>query len=541
MFSRMLRVSLGMALRILPLLSIGMLVLGYVLTKPAATLGEELTISGENANFLDSDPANDVGSGAVGKLEIYPSSLNFGSQKLNSTSTSSIAVQNVGSVAVTISGITVIGSGFSFSNLSPGLTIAPNQRVMLQVLFRPVSTGVTLGKLTILSNDLTSPAYLPLAGNSAIPSASAASAVAKATMPAVATAAATPATTATSSSNPVSVQLQWKASPSTVIGYRVYKSAVTGGPYADQVSSPVSGLSYVDTNVTAGATYYYVVTSLDSTGVESKFSNEASAITPGTAAPSPPPSTSIPTSPTAGIVTNGSAALNGTRLRLTSTGANLTGSGWFASPVNVQTFSNDFTFQIANTTTNPIGNGLTFVIQNTGTKALGPEGGGLGYGPDSATQPSASVHTPIAKSVAIKFDNVNNSGEGLNSTGLYTKGASPTTPSTTLGGGVNLSSGDIFKVHMGYDGAKLTMTITDTQHTAQTYTASWTINIPTTVGGNTAYVGFTGATGHSVANQDIISWTYTDTTSQTTSKTPIVYRSTSLQAVSSGPTFRAFV
>jgi hypothetical protein len=176
--------------------------------------------------------------------------------------------------------------------------------------------------------------------------------------------------------------------------------------------------------------------------------------------------------------------------------------------VNIQTFSSDFTFQLANTTTNPIGNGITFVIQNAGTAAVGPSGGGLGYGPDNIISPSSSANSPIAKSVAIKFDLVNNAGEGTNSTGLYTDGASPTMPAVTVGGGVNLSSGDIFHVHMSYDGTTLTMSITDTENTADTFTTSWPINIPGTVGGNTAYVGFTGGTGHSVANQDIIMWTY---------------------------------
>jgi hypothetical protein len=211
-----------------------------------------------------------------------------------------------------------------------------------------------------------------------------------------------------------------------------------------------------------------------------------------------------------GIAFDGSAALSGTRLRLTTTGNNLAGSGWYTTPVNIQTFSNDFTFQLANTTNNPIGNGITIVIQNAGTAAMGPSGGGLGYGPDNPTSPSASANTPIGKSVAIKFDLVNNAGEGTNSTGLYTDGASPTVPAVTVAGGVNLSSEDIFQVHMSYDGTTLTMTVTDTEKTADTFTTSWPINIPGTVGGNTAYVGFTGGTGHSVANQGIITWTYSN-------------------------------
>ena len=234
-----------------------------------------------------------------------------------------------------------------------------------------------------------------------------------------------------------------------------------------------------------------------------------------------------------GLDLNGIAKLNGTRLRLTDTTQNSAGSAWYGVPVNVQAFTSDFTFQL----TSPSADGFTFVIQNAGTTALGPTGGGLGYGPDNVTNPSASANAPIAKSVAVKFDLYNNAGEGTNTTGLYTNGASPTTPATTLGGGLNLHSGDTFKVHLNYDGTTLTMTITDTVNTTQTFTTSWPINIPSTVGANTAFVGFTGGVGGATAIQEIITWSMN---SSSTSKNPVVYQTAKLAAVSSGPTFRQF-
>jgi len=60
---------------------------------------------------------------------------------------------------------------------------------------------------------------------------------------------------------------------------------------------------------------------------------------------------------------------------------------------------------------------------------------------------------------------------------------------------------------MSYDGSNLVMTITDTT-TNGTFTQSWPINIAATVGGNTAFVGFTGGTGGNTAIQDILNWTY---------------------------------
>ena len=234
-----------------------------------------------------------------------------------------------------------------------------------------------------------------------------------------------------------------------------------------------------------------------------------------------------------GLARNGSAVLNGTRLRLTDTGANEAGSAWFATKMNVQKFTNDFTFQL----TTPIGDGMAFVIQNGATTALGPSGGGLGYGPDSVSAPSGSANTPIAKSVAVKFDLYDNSGEGPNSTGLYLNGVSPTTPATTITG-VDLHSGHTINAHMTYDGTTLTLALTDATNTALTFTKSWIVNIPGTVGANTAYVGFTGGTGGSTAVQEVLTWSYNNTAP--TTKTPVVYQTSKLAAASSGPEFRTF-
>jgi hypothetical protein len=198
-----------------------------------------------------------------------------------------------------------------------------------------------------------------------------------------------------------------------------------------------------------------------------------------------------------GLQFNGRTTLNGNRLQLTDGAQAEASSAWFTTPVNVQSFTNDFTFQFIN----PAADGMTFTIQNAGTTALGPNGGGLGYG---ATLPGGTGGIP--SSVAVKFDLFQNVHEGTNSTGLYTNGASPTSPSVTLGNGVDLHSGDVLKVHMTYDGTTLTMTITDTVTNAA-FTASWAINIPATVGANTALVGFTGSTGLKTVTQ-IVSWTY---------------------------------
>jgi hypothetical protein len=188
---------------------------------------------------------------------------------------------------------------------------------------------------------------------------------------------------------------------------------------------------------------------------------------------------------------NGGAALSGSQLELTDGGLLEARSAFFTTPVNVQQFSTNFQFQL----TSPSANGFTFAIQGVGPTALGADGSYLGYG-------------GIAKSMAIKFDLYNSDGEGPDSTGMYLNGVSPTVPATDLSStNINLHSGDVFDVQLSYDGITLTEVITDTVTNASV-TETYTVDIPALVGGTTAWVGFTGATGGEGAVQEILNWSY---------------------------------
>jgi hypothetical protein len=55
---------------------------------------------------------------------------------------------------------------------------------------------------------------------------------------------------------------------------------MTGTGYTRINSSPVGALIYTDTTVQNVTTYYYVTTAVDSTGVESGYSNEVAAVIP---------------------------------------------------------------------------------------------------------------------------------------------------------------------------------------------------------------------------------------------------------------------
>jgi fibronectin type 3 domain-containing protein len=60
-----------------------------------------------------------------------------------------------------------------------------------------------------------------------------------------------------------SVTLRWDASASAgVIGYNIYRSETSYGPYRKLNSTFVTGTSYKDVFVSAGETYYYGITAV---------------------------------------------------------------------------------------------------------------------------------------------------------------------------------------------------------------------------------------------------------------------------------------
>jgi hypothetical protein len=76
------------------------------------------------------------------------------------------------------------------------------------------------------------------------------------------------------------VSLNWTASSSTVAGYNVYRSTVSGSGYVKINTSLINALTFSDDSVSSGTTYFYVATSVDSDGDESSNSNQAVAVIP---------------------------------------------------------------------------------------------------------------------------------------------------------------------------------------------------------------------------------------------------------------------
>ena len=82
---------------------------------------------------------------------------------------------------------------------------------------------------------------------------------------------------------PHRVTLTWQAPPPktgvTVVGYNVYRRAGDGAPFV-RIATQVPGPPYEDRLVNSERTYFYVVTTVDQVGRESRFSTEVKAEIP---------------------------------------------------------------------------------------------------------------------------------------------------------------------------------------------------------------------------------------------------------------------
>lgn len=79
-----------------------------------------------------------------------------------------------------------------------------------------------------------------------------------------------------------SVTLSWLPvkTKARLVGYNVYRSSKSGGPYTKLTRFPWDGTRVIDYSVKAGQTYYYVVSTVDWQTGEGPKSKEISATVP---------------------------------------------------------------------------------------------------------------------------------------------------------------------------------------------------------------------------------------------------------------------
>ena len=217
----------------------------------AGTQTGTLAVADNAAQSPQSVALSGVGTASVQQLSATPASLSFGSVSLGTTTTQGVTLTNTGNSSVSISQCTVSGTGtpFSISGLTTPLNLAAGQSTTFTMIFAPTSSGTLTDTLNVVSNATNSPLAIALSG-----------------------------TGAQAASH--SVSLTWNASSSPVAGYYIYRGTQLGGPYTKLNTTSLAGLTYTDGAVQSGQTYFYVVSAVDSSGLESVYSNEVSAAVP---------------------------------------------------------------------------------------------------------------------------------------------------------------------------------------------------------------------------------------------------------------------
>jgi hypothetical protein len=164
-----------------------------------------------------------------------------------------VIVTNSSVSDVSVSDVSISGPGFTASGVPAGLVLASGESAVLDITFTPASTGKVSGNIVVWEKPL---------------------------LPSAAIAVTIPVSGTGIGSSGRSVTLTWNASPSSVAGYKAYRSGSSTGPYSALNSAPNPQLRWVDSTVQSGKTYYYVVTAVSSDNGESAYSNQAAASVP---------------------------------------------------------------------------------------------------------------------------------------------------------------------------------------------------------------------------------------------------------------------
>jgi Abnormal spindle-like microcephaly-assoc'd, ASPM-SPD-2-Hydin len=220
--------------------------------KPAAagSIAGKITVT---SNAVGSPTIIDLSAtAAAATVQLTPSatSLSFGSVAVGSSGTNQLTVKSTGNLDASILKVTVSGTGFVLGTSAASVILDPSQAQSFAVNFDPKTAGSLTGTLTITSSAANSPLNIALSG------------------------------TGVAAGAEHTVALTWEPSTSSVTGYFVYRGSKPSGPFTQLNSSPESSPSYSDGTVSNGQVYYYRVTAVDSSNIQSADSNEVSVTIP---------------------------------------------------------------------------------------------------------------------------------------------------------------------------------------------------------------------------------------------------------------------
>ena len=213
----------------------------------AGTDNATLTLSSNASDSSVAISLSGTATTSTATLGVTPGSMSFGTMTIGTSQSQKGSITASGA-SVTVSSTSSSNSEFTLSGLLLPVTIAAGQSVPFTVTFTPTVAGTASGTISFISSGTTMAAE----------NASGAGATVQHT-----------------------IDLSWNASTSTsVSGYNVYRSIVTGGPYTKINPSLNSSMNYSDSTVQSGKAYYYVTTAVSSTGAESSYSNQVTAVVP---------------------------------------------------------------------------------------------------------------------------------------------------------------------------------------------------------------------------------------------------------------------
>ena len=265
---------------------------------------------------------------------------------------------------------------------------------------------------------------------------------------------------------PTTAWFQWGTTAN--YGNLTSVTALGSGTTILPLSVPLAGL-------TSGVTYHFRLAATNDNGVvygsDQSFTTQAQ-------------------SGEAGWTLNGGATMTGNIITLTVGAGDTSRSAFLNNKQDVTAFHIVFCYQDVSGAASA--DGVTFCIQNDprGPTALGGGNGGSSLGYDNIT-PSVAL--------AMNIYDPNTRGIAFAQNGARITPYQSLLPDVDIGGNTN-----IIQVNVDYNGTVMTMTFKDTV-TGGIASTNWTVNIPSVVGGSTAYVGFTGADG-GVASIQTISW-----------------------------------
>ena len=219
---------------------------------PTATgvVSSNVTITSSAPNPTLTIPVSGTGT-AVGVplLSVSPTTLGLGNVVVGTSGTVSGTLTASGA-SVTITAASTNNSAFSVGGLSLPVTLAAGQSASFAVTFSPQTSGAAGATLTFTSNAQPSTTIEPLTGTG------------------------TPAPTH-------AVNLSWNASTSSnIAGYNIYRAvfATSCGSYSRINSVLNTGTLYTDSAVVDGTSYCYASTAVNTSNLESGYSNIVSNI-----------------------------------------------------------------------------------------------------------------------------------------------------------------------------------------------------------------------------------------------------------------------